>query len=264
MAHSKLRNDVARRTSRPSPAAGASGQPTCRRHRDDAAASSVGALSVAAVVAVVGRTPGGESAEHDGDGNETAHPQMVPARPAGKGSPGVRASPYRSPMDPEIVAHYEEGAERDRLAGWSLERLRTEELLSRLLPPPPARVLDVGGGPGRYAAWLSCRGCSVTLLDPVPLHVDAGGEVVGVRRRARRRPATCRTRTGSSTLSLVMGPLYHLVDASDRVAALREARAGGATRRGGRGGGDLTARVAARRAVARVHARSAIPRDRRA
>ena len=75
-------------------------------------------------------------------------------------------------MDPEIVAHYEEGVERDRLGGWSLERLRTEELLGRLLPPPPARILDVGGGPGRYAAWLSGRGYSVTLLDPVSLHVQ--------------------------------------------------------------------------------------------
>jgi SAM-dependent methyltransferase len=126
-------------------------------------------------------------------------------------------------MDPEIVAHYEEGAERDRLAGWSLERLRTEELLSRLLPPPPARVLDVGGGPGRYAAWLSGRGYSVTLLDPVSLHVEQAREEGAYdveQGDGRHLPH----RDGEFDVVLVMGPLYHLVTRDDRVGVLNEAR----------------------------------------
>ena len=32
--------------------------------------------------------------------------------------------------------------------------------------PPDARVLDIGGGPGRYAIWLAQRGCRVVLADP--------------------------------------------------------------------------------------------------
>jgi protein-L-isoaspartate O-methyltransferase len=43
-------------------------------------------------------------------------------------------------------------------------------LLDRLLPAPPARVLDVGGASGVYASWLSERGYQVHLIDPVPLH----------------------------------------------------------------------------------------------
>lgn len=126
-------------------------------------------------------------------------------------------------MDPEIVAHYELGAERDRLAGWSLERLRSEELLHRFLPPPPARVLDVGGGPGRYAAWLSEGGYSVTLLDPVPLHVDQARARRGYdveRADGRHLPH----RDAEFDAVLVMGPLYHLVDRADRIAVLEEAR----------------------------------------
>jgi ubiquinone/menaquinone biosynthesis C-methylase UbiE len=126
-------------------------------------------------------------------------------------------------MDPEIVAHYQQGDERDRLAGWSLERLRSEELLARLLPPPPARVLDVGGGPGRYAAWLSDRGYSATLLDPVPLHVEQAREVrahVVEQGDGRRLPH----RDGEFDAVLVMGPLYHLVERADRIAVLEEAR----------------------------------------
>jgi hypothetical protein len=54
-------------------------------------------------------------------------------------------------LDAEILAHYEEGLERDRLlrgGAGRLEYLRTRELLARYLPPPPVTVLDVGGGAG--------------------------------------------------------------------------------------------------------------------
>src|SRR5436305_12660301 len=56
-------------------------------------------------------------------------------------------------LPPEILTHYGEGAEQPRLlAGTSrLELTRTQLLLPRFLPRPPARLLDVGGGPGAYA-----------------------------------------------------------------------------------------------------------------
>ena len=41
-----------------------------------------------------------------------------------------------------------------------------------LCPPPPRVVLDVGGGPGRYACWLAVGGYDVHLVDPVPRHVE--------------------------------------------------------------------------------------------
>jgi ubiquinone/menaquinone biosynthesis C-methylase UbiE len=48
-------------------------------------------------------------------------------------------------------------------------RVRLSLLLERLvelLPPPPARILDAGGGSGRVAVALAERGYQVTLLDP--------------------------------------------------------------------------------------------------
>jgi hypothetical protein len=57
-----------------------------------------------------------------------------------------------------------------------LERVRTEELIARFLPPAPATVLDVGGGPGAYAVWLARRGYAVHLVDPVELHVEQARE----------------------------------------------------------------------------------------
>lgn len=125
-------------------------------------------------------------------------------------------------MDPEIVGHYAEGVERDRLEGWSLERVRTEELLARSLPPLSARILDVGGGAGRYASLLGAQGYDVVLLDPVELHVQqAAGDVVpfGVERgdaRSLPHPDACFDSV------LMLGPLYHLTERESRRRALGE------------------------------------------
>src|SRR5437763_4274885 len=78
-------------------------------------------------------------------------------------------------IDPAIEPHYGTGYERSRLFPGgqpSLEFVRSMELLERLLPAPPARVLDVGGGPGTYGAPLARRGYRVHLVDPMPLHVE--------------------------------------------------------------------------------------------
>ena len=43
----------------------------------------------------------------------------------------------------------------------------TCQVLAKYLPPH-ARVLDIGGGPGRYAIWLAQHGHRVTLADLSP------------------------------------------------------------------------------------------------
>lgn len=73
-----------------------------------------------------------------------------------------------SKSDLNSVEHlYDTGCEHE----WHrLERHRTEfgvtlRAFADFLPPPPARIIDVGGGPGRYAIALAERGYDVTLLD---------------------------------------------------------------------------------------------------
>jgi SAM-dependent methyltransferase len=133
-------------------------------------------------------------------------------------------------MESEILAHYEAGIEAPRLAEAAgiLERARTIDLLSRHLPPPPARILDVGGGPGAYAVWLAGRGYEVRLLDPVPLHVEqarTAAGAAGVRLDAAVGDARrLEDPDGSADAVLLMGPLYHLTERADRIAALAEAR----------------------------------------
>ena len=69
-----------------------------------------------------------------------------------------------------------------------LERQRVHELLDRYMPMAPARVADIGGGPGVHANWLIDQGYEVELLDPVRRHVDQAralglSAVVGDARR---------------------------------------------------------------------------------
>ena len=140
-------------------------------------------------------------------------------------------------LDREILAHYERGLERKRLATEAtLELVRTQELLHRYLPAPPASVLDVGGGPGVYAVWLARKGFTVRLVDPVPLHVLQAEALSAAQPDQPFTAALGDARRldepdASYDAVLLLGPLYHLPERAERLVALAEAkrvvRAGG-------------------------------------
>jgi SAM-dependent methyltransferase len=136
-------------------------------------------------------------------------------------------------VDPEALdAHYVPGLERDRLvdeSGPRLELVRTLELLERFLPPPPADVLDVGGGPGAYAARLARAGYRVRLVDLLASHVEQARAAAAAQPEHAFEAEVGDARTlarpdESADAVLLMGPLYHLTERADRLAALREAR----------------------------------------
>jgi SAM-dependent methyltransferase len=144
---------------------------------------------------------------------------------------GVSRQPV-TVIDPAIESHYGTGYERSRLFPGgkpSLEFVRSMELLSRLLPPPPARVLDIGGGPGAYAGPLARRGYQVHLVDPVPLHVDQARQVAGSDPAGGFTAALGDARelsepAESQDAVVMFGPLYHLTEAGHRRQAIAEAR----------------------------------------
>ena len=150
------------------------------------------------------------------------------------GFPVALAGYSRQPVtviDPAIESHYGTGYERSRLfpgGDPSLEYVRSVELLDRLLPRPPARVLDVGGGPGAYAAPLARQGYGVHLLDPVPLHVEHARQAAAADPAAGFTAALGDERelseqAESQDAVLLFGPLYHLTEAAQRRQALAEA-----------------------------------------
>jgi ubiquinone/menaquinone biosynthesis C-methylase UbiE len=106
----------------------------------------------------------------------------------------------------------------------------TMRALKDYLPPAPAKILDVGGGPGRYAIALAQLGYHVTLFDlswgclalAKQKAQQAGVKIEGFEYGDARDLS--RFAAGSFDAILLMGPLYHLLAEEDRRQALREAR----------------------------------------
>src|SRR6185295_14708072 len=118
---------------------------------------------------------------------------------------------------PEVVAYYDRFPEETRLemGPCRLERARTQEILLRVLPPAPARIVDVGGAAGVYSSWLAGLGYDVHLVDASPRLVVEARQ----RNAALDRPVASLTVGDARSLPqpdataaavLVMGPLYHL------------------------------------------------------
>lgn len=121
------------------------------------------------------------------------------------------------------TSRYDEDTRLSAKAHGALELVRTQELLRRYLPDAPASVLDVGGGPGTHARWLMADGYSVHLIDPIERHLQQARS----RCSCTTEPGDARTLTASDRsydATLLLGPLYHLPDRTDRLQALREAR----------------------------------------
>ena len=131
----------------------------------------------------------------------------------------------------QIFTYYNRGLEQQRLfhGAGLVELARTQAIIQRYIPAPPAVVADIGGGSGVYATWLASQGYAVHLVDAVPLHVQQARQVsaaqpesplasaeVGVARRLTLPDV-------SVDAVLMLGPLYHLTERADRVLALREA-----------------------------------------
>jgi S-adenosylmethionine-dependent methyltransferase len=132
----------------------------------------------------------------------------------------------------DVQTFYDQHAE----AEWTrLDRHRTEfavtlRALREFLPPSPARILDIGGGPGRYAIALTLHGYQVTLVD------FSQASLALAHDKARQAGVTFDAVVHANALDLsalpaaayasvlLMGPLYHLLTPAERWQAVQEAR----------------------------------------
>jgi 2-polyprenyl-3-methyl-5-hydroxy-6-metoxy-1,4-benzoquinol methylase len=107
------------------------------------------------------------------------------------------------------------------------EFLLTCRMLNRYIKPKDS-VLDIGGGPGRYSLYLAEKGCDVTLFDL------SGENIKFAAEQAETRGLQIKTITGDAREAdkltrgqfshvLLMGPMYHLLDETDRFTAVHSA-----------------------------------------
>lgn len=93
-----------------------------------------------------------------------------------------------------------------------------------------ARVLDIGGGPGRYAFWLTERGHQVVLADLSPDLLAIARQRVAETLNGNRVEAIVeadardlsRWADNSFDAVLCLGPFYHLTEPADQEQTARE------------------------------------------
>ncbi len=109
----------------------------------------------------------------------------------------------------------------------SLEFRTTMHFLRKHLPPP-ALVLDCGGGPGRYAIALAELGFEVVLLDLSSRNLEFARVkclklgVSGVRQFVKASAVSLPFSAEAFDGVLIAGPLYHLVSLRERRKAMKE------------------------------------------
>lgn len=132
-------------------------------------------------------------------------------------------------IDPSIEDFYSRSAEdlRLQMGLGPLEFERNKDLISRYLTSYKGFIADIGGGTGHYSQWLAGMGHEVLLIDPVPKHIQQAE-----KRSKSKQPFKCilgearqlPINDSAADVVILHGPLYHLQEEDDRIAALAEAR----------------------------------------
>jgi S-adenosylmethionine-dependent methyltransferase len=129
-----------------------------------------------------------------------------------------------------VETYYDQNAleEWARLDRHKVEFELTLRALTEFLPAAPARLIDIGGGPGRYAIRLAQRGYQVTLVDL------SGGSLELARQKAVEAEVDLKAYVHANALdlntfaaasydaALLLGPLYHLHKLQERRTALSQ------------------------------------------
>lgn len=116
--------------------------------------------------------------------------------------------------------------EWNRLERHQVEYELTKRYINRYVKPND-KVLDLGGGPGKYSLYLAELGCDVTLADLSQNNVDFAlnkAKELGLPLNGK-----CVDSRDLSTINdceydhiLCMGPMYHLQNENDRVKTINE------------------------------------------
>lgn len=130
----------------------------------------------------------------------------------------------------DIELFYNRASEETRLnkgmGVFEFERIKT--LIEKYIPAISSKIIDVGGGTGKYSEWLAKKGHEVHLVEPVHKHI------IMAKDRANKLKNKYSVYLGEARnldfpdnfadIIILHGPLYHLQKREDREKAIREAK----------------------------------------
>ena len=125
-----------------------------------------------------------------------------------------------------IERHYNKHHEDRRLERrHGIVEFQTTMYHLRRFLSPGARLLDIGAGTGRYASALMAEGYNVKAVELVRHNIEVflkrEPDADVVQGDARDMPFI---ETASADITLLLGPLYHLIGDEEKLKALREAK----------------------------------------
>jgi len=118
--------------------------------------------------------------------------------------------------------------EWSRLDRHRIEFEITKMYLDEYITGTGLKILDVGGGPGRYSFYMAGKGHSVTLLDLSGHNIEVAKEKaaefgISLADYIKGDALELDMREKKYDAVLLMGPLYHLIREDDRIKALGNA-----------------------------------------
>ncbi|MCS4165637.1 bifunctional 2-polyprenyl-6-hydroxyphenol methylase/3-demethylubiquinol 3-O-methyltransferase UbiG [Sphingobacterium sp. BIGb0116] len=130
----------------------------------------------------------------------------------------------------DIELFYNRASEETRLdkgmGVFEFERIKS--LVEKYIPTSSSKIIDIGGGTGKYSEWLAKKGHQVHLVEPVAKHIQIA------QNRANRLKNKFFVHLGEARklefpdnyadLIILHGPLYHLQKKEDRDLAICEAK----------------------------------------
>lgn len=131
-----------------------------------------------------------------------------------------------------MIDYYTKGQQKNRLKSglFRLEYARTIEIIERYIDSEPAVMYDIGSGAGNYASYFAKKNHIVSVVDLFSIHIKQAKELSNTHPKtpiksfhvgdARELPFD----NNIADIVFLSGPLYHLLNRGERIAALKEAK----------------------------------------
>ncbi|MBR9854846.1 MAG: class I SAM-dependent methyltransferase [Algicola sp.] len=129
-----------------------------------------------------------------------------------------------------IELFYNKASEETRLNNgmgvFEFERVKC--LIEQFITKPSLRIIDVGGGTGKYSEWLAKKGHEVHLVEPVEKHLkiaqNRAGKIKNKYSVHLGESRNLKFPNNHADLIILHGPLYHLQKKEDRALTIKEAK----------------------------------------